>query len=139
MTIGTISDLETAKNVKVVNSPLPIATDSFSVYNGTEALTPKFAAIDVTANGNNTLVAAVANRKIRVLAIMLIAAGTVNVRFESGAGGAGLTGQMQLTAQVGFVLPFSPVGWFETFPSQLLNLELSDTISIDGCLVYVEV
>ena len=106
---------------------------------GDEFLTPKFAAINASTSGDNTLVAAVASRKIRVLALMLIVGGTVNVRFESGAGGTALTGQMELTAQSGFTLPFSPVGWFETASNTLLNLELSGAVSADGCVVYIEV
>lgn len=103
------------------------------------ALTPKYAVLDVGASGNNTLIAAVASKKIRVLAAFLIAAGTVNVRFQSGAGGTALTGQVNLVANAGFVLPFNPVGWFETAVNTLLNLELSAAVSVDGSLVYVEV
>jgi uncharacterized lipoprotein YbaY len=46
---------------------------------------------------------------------------------------------MSLVANTGFVLPFNPVGWFETASNTLLNLELSAAISVDGSLVYVEV
>jgi len=103
------------------------------------ALTPKFAIIDHATSGNNTLVAAVASKKIRVLAGLLIAAGTVIVRFESGADGTALTGQMNLVANVGFQIPFCPVGNFETAATTLLNLELSAAVSVDGWIVYVEV
>lgn len=106
---------------------------------GDEFLTPKFAKIDAASSGDNTLVAAVTSRKIRVLALFLMAAGTVTVRLESGAGGTALTGQMELTAQNGFTLPFSPVGWLETASGVLLNLELSGAVSVDGALVYIEV
>ena len=68
----------------------------------------------------------------------MIAAGTVNARWEDGAGGTALSGQMELTAQVGYTLPFNPEGWFETADNTLLNLELSGAISVDGLLVYVE-
>jgi hypothetical protein len=110
-----------------------------TVYDGTTALTPKFAAIDAASSGDNTLVAAVNPKKIRVLAAFLVSAGTVNVRFESGAGGSALTGQMNLIANTGFVLPFNPAGWFETASNTLLNLELSAGVSVDGALTYVEV
>lgn len=103
------------------------------------ALTPKFAVIDAAVNGDNTIVAAVAAKKLRVLQVFLIAAGTVTTRFESGASGTALTGQMNLVANVGYVLPFSPTGWFETASGALLNLELSGAVSVDGALVYVEV
>lgn len=113
-----------------------LATDA--IQNGTMALTPKFSVIDVAALGDNTIVAAVAG-KIRVLSFFLIAAGTVTVRFESGASGTALTGQMQLVAQKEVFAGFSPVGHFETAAGVLLNLELSAAVSVDGWLVYVEV
>ena len=122
-------------------NPLPVQTyqDVSTMRDGANALTPKFAAIDAATSGDNTLVAAVASKKIRVLALFLVAAGTVNVRLESGAGGTALTGQMNLVANTGFVLPFNPAGWFETAVNTLLNLELSAAISVDGALTYVEV
>jgi hypothetical protein len=46
---------------------------------------------------------------------------------------------MNLTTNSGFVLPFNPVGWFETAANTLLNLELSGAVSVDGSLVYIEV
>lgn len=103
------------------------------------AVTPKFVIIDAATSGDNTLLAAVASKKIRVLAAFLVAAGAVNARFESGAAGTALTGQMNLTSNSGFTLPFSPVGWFETASNTLLNLELSGAVSVDGALVYIEV
>ena len=97
---------------------------------------PKYAVIDHNGNGDNTIVAAVTGQKIRVLAMFLISGGTVTVRFESGASGTALTGQMSLIAQAGWTLPYNPVGWFETAAGALLNLELSAGVSVDGCLVY---
>jgi len=109
------------------------------IADGATDLTPKFAAIDVASSGDNTLVAAVSGKKIRVVAVFLVSAGTVTARFESGASGTALTGQMNLVANSGFVLPFNSVGWFETAATTLLNLELSAAISVDGSIVYVEV
>lgn len=114
-----------------------LATDA--IQNGTTALTPKFASISTASSGNNTLVAAVTSKKIRVLSLILISAGSVNVTFQSGAGGTGLTGAMALTTNSGFTLPFNPVGWFETAVTTLLNLSLSGAIQVSGCLTYVEV
>ena len=100
----------------------------------------KYAVIDDASSGDNTLVAAAGSGvKIRVLQVFLVAAGDVVARFESGAGGTALTGQMDLTTNSGFTLPFSPVGWFETADNALLNLELDGAVSVDGCLAYVEV
>jgi hypothetical protein len=110
------------------------------MQSGNTPVQPKFAAIDGATSGDNTLVAAVTGKKIRVLALFVIMTGTaVTIRFESGAGGTALTGQMQPTQGGGFVLAFNPVGWFETAAGSLLNMELSGAQSVDGSLVYVEV
>lgn len=99
----------------------------------------KRAVIDHATSGDNTVVAAVASKKIRVLSAFLIAAAAVTARFESGAGGTALTGQVSLAANGGFVLPHNPAGWFETAAGEMLNLELSAALSVDGAITYVEV
>ena len=101
--------------------------------------TTKYAKIDAATSGDNTLIAAVASKKIRVLSAFMVAAGTVIVRYEDGASGTALTGQMNLSLNSGFTLPYNPEGWFETTANTLLNLELSAAISVDGCITYVEV
>ena len=99
----------------------------------------KRAAIDAASSGNNTLVAAVTGKKIRVLALAITMTGTaVTIRFEDGAGGTALTGQMQPTQGQTVTLPFNPVGWFETSATTLLNLELGGAQSVDGVLLYIE-
>jgi hypothetical protein len=115
------------------------SAETSTVYNGTTALTPKFAVIDHATSGNNTIVTAVADKKIRVHQCVLNVAADVTIRFESGADGTALSGQFQVKAGSGFVLPFSPMGWFETGVNTLLNLELSGAVSVDGVLGYTEV
>lgn len=100
---------------------------------------PKYAVIDAATLGDNTIVAAVTGKKIRVLAAFIVASGAVTVRFESGASGTALTGQMVMGANGTLALPLSSEGWFETAAGSLLNLELSAATSVDGCIVYVEV
>lgn len=103
------------------------------------AVTVKYAAIDAASSGDNTIVAAVSGKKIRVLSLFLVSSGTVNVRFENGAGGTALTGQMNLVANTGFVLPHNPHGWFQCgTDNTLLNLELNGAVSVDGALTYIE-
>ena len=99
----------------------------------------QYAKIDAATLGDNTLVAAVTGNKIRVLAFLMVGAGTVTARFESGAGGTALTGQMTLAVNTVVPAPFNPEGWFETAAGALLNLELSAAVSVDGCLAYVEI
>ena len=99
---------------------------------------PQYAVIDDALSPDNTIIAAVAGKKIRVLGFFLVAAGAVTARFESDTGGTALTGQMTLAAGDPFVSSgFSPIGWFETVAGELLNLELSGAVSVDGALTYV--
>jgi len=99
----------------------------------------KHGVIDVASSGDNTIKTAVSGKRIKVLALFLVSAGTVNVRFESGASGTALTGQMNLIANTGFALNYNPAGWFITVKDELLNLELSSGVSVDGSFAYLEV
>ena len=117
-----------------------VALQTDAIMADTTALTPKYKAI-VATTGDNTLIAASAGFKMRVLALYGTADVAGTVRFESGTGGTALTGQVNVADTGGFVLPFNPVGWFETDDGddELLNLELTTSGNFDGCLVYVEV
>lgn len=97
----------------------------------------QYLAIAVAAT-DNTLVAAVAAKKIRVVSLFMVASGGANnARFESGTGGTALTGVMNLAANGQLPLPFNPAGWFETAVNTLLNLELSAATAVGGVLGYV--
>ncbi len=100
----------------------------------------RYAVVDVTdASGDHTLVAAVAGRRILLLSCVMIAAGSVNIRLEDGAGGTALSGEMNLTTNSGFSASFNEGGWCVTGTNTLLNLETSANISVDGFLTYVEI
>jgi hypothetical protein len=116
-----------------------VELESNTMTAGGTSTTPKFAKIAASTNGDNTLVAAVVGKKIRVLGYNFIANGTVNAKFQSGAGGTDLTGLKYCVANMGISVSFSPVGWFETASNTLLNLNLSAGIAVGGELVYVEV
>ena len=138
--VGTLqSSFEASAAVRTIDSvSSTVATDA--VMNGLVVLTPKFAKISVSANGDNTLVAAVSGKKIRVLAYNFIGNGAVNPKFQSGSGGTDLTGYKYIaSAGGGICAPFNPVGWFETTAGVLLNLNLSAAVGVGGELVYVEV
>ena len=113
--------------------------DTAAIMNDTTALTPKFVSFQAQTSGNNTILAAVSAKKIRVLSLVLV--GPDVIAFESGAGGTALTGDMDMSsASAPFVLPFNPVGWFETASNTLLNMEIATGgTDVSGCLTYVEV
>lgn len=96
-------------------------------------------AVISTATGDTTLVAAVAGKTLRVLAVVIVPASAVTIRFESGTGGTALTGQMSIAANALFTLPFNPAGWCETAAAALLNLEQSGTVALAGVLLYQEI
>lgn len=107
------------------------------------ALTPKFAAVAAASSGDNTIVALVSSKKIRVLSLALIATGAVNIYLTTNAGGTvifgGSTNKIALAANGGFVLPESNRGWFETAPGHNLVLNLSGAVAVSGGLQYCEV
>ncbi len=104
-----------------------------------DLLQPKFKVIEVVEAAE--ILQAVADRKLRVLALFLVSMdGLVTVIFKQGedppvtllpATSLPLNGQL--------VLPFSPVGWFETSVGEGLDIALSDELTVSGLLVYVEV
>jgi hypothetical protein len=97
------------------------------------------AVISGATSGDNTIVAADATKKIKVLSLFLVAATAVTVRFESAAGGTALTGVMSIGATGGFVLPppADPTNhWFETSANQLLNMELGGAVQVSGAITY---
>lgn len=99
----------------------------------------KRAAISAASSGNNTVVSAATGKKIRVLNVVLIAGGSVNVKFQSGAGGTDLTGAIPLAANTGFSAGYCEEGHFETASATLLNLNLSAAVQVSGWLLYYEV
>lgn len=104
-----------------------------------DVLPQKYSKIAASSTGNNTVVAAVTGKKIRVLAVNFSASAAVNVKFQSGAGGTDITGLYYLAANGGFVLPYNPLGWFETAAASLLNLNLSGDVAVGGSVTYIEV
>lgn len=95
-----------------------------------------FAPINVSSSGDNTVVAGVTSKKIKVLSVVLVAAGAVSVKWRSGT--TDLSGAMPLAANSGFVLPSaSPVGrYFETASGQALNINLSGAVQVSGHISY---
>lgn len=95
-----------------------------------------YAVINASSSGDNTLVAAVSGRRIRVLSANFIAAGTVNATFKSGASTA-KTGAYPLVAQSGAALAHNPTGHFETDEGEALVLGLDAAVLVAGSLTYV--
>jgi hypothetical protein len=108
-----------------------------------QGATPQYAAIAASTSGNNTLVAAVAGKKIRVLGLAVVAGAAGNIYFTSNNSGTvifgGSTNTIDLAVNGGFVLPMTPtaVGWFETTAGQALVMNASSTGPFSGGVVYI--
>jgi hypothetical protein len=111
--------------------------ETSTIYNGTTALTPKFAPIVASASGDTAVVASVVSKKIRVLSYTIVSTDVNNVKFRSAANDK--TGLLYLGANGGAAVAFSPVGHFETNAGEALNINLSIAAAVGGHLVYVEI
>ena len=105
----------------------------------------KRAVINVSSNAavGNILVSAVADKKICVLGLCLMAADSVNVQFYSGSAdtGTAITGLLPIGPNGGFVLQPSSepaMHGFGTVAGQELRLKLSAVVQCGGWLVYFE-
>jgi hypothetical protein len=115
------------------------SAETSTVFNGNTALTPMFSTIVASSSGATTIVAAVTSKKIRVLALQLIANAAVNVKWQSHVTPTDLTGLAYMAANGGYVLPFNPVGWFQTVSGEALDINLSGAFAVGGSLTYVAV
>jgi hypothetical protein len=133
-----IGKLTANAGIDIGNVTSLLATDS--LRNGTTAVTPAFAVINVASTGSAQEIVAGAgtDNKIRVLALNIVVGAAVNVYVASAT--SAITGAWEFNGKGdGIVLPFSPVGWFETAATEALNLFLSAGVSVDGSVTYVVV
>lgn len=113
-----------------------VAGDSTSsIYDGTTALTPKFAKISASSSGDNTIVAAVATSKIRVLRWGLTADGDVSAKWRSAT--SDISGARPLTKYASAGGAYCPLGIFETDADAPLVLNLSGAVAVGGEITYV--
>lgn len=122
--------------------------DVSNLYDGATALVPKFAKLSSASTGNQALVSAVVGKKIRILALHIMATATTNaVYINDGTADlyADSTRKIPLdvtgaTGPGGFSLPFNPVGWFETgATNRAVNINLGSANGVVAVATYVEV
>ena len=88
-------------------------------------------------SGANTLIAAVAGRRIRVLSMAMSAAAAVNCKFQSSTT-TDITGLIYFTTgELNVVLPHNPFGWFQTVAGELLGCDLSGAQVVTMQFTYV--
>lgn len=94
------------------------------------------AAVSASSAGDNTLVALVAGKAIRVTSYVLVAAGDVAASIES-SGGRILGGPMSLGTTGGVAAPFNPGGYFQTDVGEALVINLGGAVQVGGHLSYI--
>lgn len=107
---------------------------------------PQTVSVEVAASGDNLIVPASPLYRIRVLAYMLVAAGTVTARWKSGLGtnaalgatGRNLSGPMPMIAnsQISTGQPALEAWLFQTDVGQPLVLNLGGAIGVNGHVTY---
>jgi hypothetical protein len=112
-----------------------LGTGGSSGTTGTSGLL--FAVIDTAASGDNTIVAADATRKIKVMSYVVVADAALAVRWKSGAA-TSLSGAMSLAPNGGVATAAAPPGsWLmETAPAQNLVLNLGGAVGARGHIAY---
>lgn len=105
-----------------------------------ESLRPlKFVAISAASSGDNTVLAANADRAYRVLGLQLSGSGTVTAQMKDGASGA-VMAAAYLTAGGQFILPTNlNAYWNQGTKNTAVILNLSGATTVQGNLVYQEV
>lgn len=121
-----------------------VAYESSFIQVAGSQVTPTFTTVAAASSGNNTLVTNTnAGKKIRVFQMALVAASAVNLYFTGDNSGTvvfgGSTNKINLAANGGFVLPFSPVGWFDCATDTDLVMNLSGAVAVSGGVVTAEV
>ena len=103
------------------------------------ALTPKFTYRNTGQSvTDDTVIAAVTGKKLRVLALAVVCGSPASsVLFQSGTAND-KTPTLTPGANGGFVLPFNPVGWFETNAGEALTLTTGAGSQTGTIVVYVE-
>ena len=134
-------------NTESVSSPVVFPTDMRAarvsqdcntLLNGNVAATPVTVGIIASTSGVTQLVAFVAAKKIRVLAMVLTVNGAVNPKLQSHTTTATATGLFYCAAAGdGIVLPYNPFGHFDTIAGEALDINLSGAVAVGGTLTYV--
>lgn len=119
------------------------AADTSTIYNGTTALTPKYAFANINASTTDgNIVTAVTSKKIRVLSFRIHTAGTAtNVTFNSKPAGAGtaITELFACAANGGRAENYNPVGHFETAAGEGLTVTTGTGSTTGIGVTYVEI
>lgn len=92
-------------------------------------------AVDFSASGDNTVIAGVVNKTIRVFRMFFVCSAATSITIKNGAG-TNLTGAMAMSANGGFTLDFQNEAWFHTSASNAFILNQTGTAQVSGRVYY---
>ena len=119
------------------NAGMSVAQSSDTLNSSGVPVTPQFATISLTATG--TVVAAVAGKRVRVLAYLVVCTAPNAITWQTSTGNVPLSGSMSFGTSGGVSAPFSQVGHFQTVSGDSLSLLLGSATQVSGHLTYVMV
>lgn len=121
---GSVAGLLLGGVALSAGNPIPIAGRSDSVFQNQVLRTGSFNILRMIASGSTSMVGALgAGVKIRVLAASMAVSVAATVRFRGTA--TYLTGPVPLAANASWVLPYNPLGCFETAANEPLQADTS--------------
>jgi hypothetical protein len=94
------------------------------------------APISVAGAGATTIVAAVPGKIIRIISAYLVVGGAVNINWQSHNTTSDADGVQDFAQNGGIVLPFNPIGWFDTVAGEALDIVTSTGAQVGGNLTY---
>jgi len=122
-------------------STLSVGFDTTQIFDGASGtgVTPVKTKVNISAAGTATIVALTGGKKTRVLAAYLVAAGAQTINWQSHTTTSNADGPQAFAANGGLVLPFNPLGWFDTTSGEALDLVTSTSAQIGGLVITAAV
>jgi hypothetical protein len=93
--------------------------------------------VSVSSSGNNTLVAGVSGKTVRVFKLVLVFSAAANATFQDGSSTA-LSGAIPMLANGSIVLDFDTVPWYVTSSGNAFVLNLSTGVTVTGTVYYTQ-
>lgn len=92
--------------------------------------------ITFAASGDNTIIAAVAGKRVYVFRLYFILGATSNITFKRGT--TALSGAMPFGANQGMVLDPTECPWHQTDPGEAFVINSSNAVQVSGSIGYIQ-
>jgi hypothetical protein len=94
------------------------------------------AVISFAASGDNTIVAAVANKRIYIFRLYFILGAASNITFKTGT--TALSGALPFQANQGMILDPTECPWHQTDVGSAFILNSSNAVQVSGSVGYIQ-